>query len=101
MAESNKERRKHHAHEGLTRELGIKRDTFDSDPSRGVSRGYPSLWLRLDIIEQVQQIGLAAASAIVKPSLVGGRRTERTEPHEMHGDRERTKLVGRDQTLGA
>jgi hypothetical protein len=72
MAESNKERRKHRSHEGLTRELGTKRGTFDADPSRGGSRGYP-LWLRMDIIEQVQQMGLAAASAIVKPSLVGGR----------------------------
>jgi hypothetical protein len=101
MAESNKERRLRRAHEGLTRELGATRDTFDADPSRGGSRGYP-LWIRLDVIEQVQQMGLAAALATVKPSArTIGRWTERIEPHEMHGGKERTKLVGRDQMLMA
>jgi hypothetical protein len=67
MAESNKERRKRRAHEGLTRELGATRDTFDADLSRGGSRGYP-LWIRLDVIKQVQQMGQVAALATVKQS---------------------------------
>ena len=56
VAETNQQRRQRRAHEGLTRELAQPRDTFESDPSRGGSHGY-ALWLRLDVIEKVQQMG--------------------------------------------
>jgi hypothetical protein len=59
MVESNKERRKHRSLEGLTRELGTKRGTFDADPPRGGSRGCP-LWLQLDVIGVVRDLDLAA-----------------------------------------
>ena len=85
MAEPNKERRQRRAHEGLTRELEQTRDTFDSDASRGGSRGYP-LWLQIDVVEKVQRLGFAAAAAAIKPSKQTTRRwINRIQPHEMNG----------------
>jgi hypothetical protein len=99
MAETNQERRKRRGHEGLSRELKKTRDTVESDPSRGGSRGYP-LWHRLDDIEMVQNVGLAAAAMILKPSPASLRRwLARPEAYEINGGKERTKLVGRDQLL--
>jgi hypothetical protein len=101
MAETNKARRKHRGHEGMSRELEQPRETVESDPSRGSSCGYP-MWSRLDDIEKVQTLGLAAALAVVKPSRRSiVRWTHCPDPYKMSGGRERTQLIGQDQLLMA
>lgn len=97
--ESNKKKRKQRSERGLHRELRVVRDTHDSDPSRGGSKGYP-LWFRLDCIERVQNVGLEGAAPNLKPCLKTLENwMGRITPYEMIGGRERTALVGRDQLL--
>jgi hypothetical protein len=59
------------------------------------------LWLRLDVIEKVQQLGPDVAVAAVKPTeRTICRWLDRVQPYEMiTAGRPHTKLVGRDQML--
>lgn len=97
--ETNQQRAQRRAREGLSKETGRVRDTFDADPSHGGSRGYP-LWYRVDAVDFVQRFGLQQAVDLLnKPcKQTVNNWLDRLEPYEMSGNRKR-QLVGRDQFL--
>ena len=98
MVQTNQQNARKRSNEGLSRITKLTRDTFDADPSRGGSRGYP-LWYRLLAIEASQIHGTEYAARRFKPSKQTlSNWLDRAEPYEMTGNKRR-KLVGWDQLL--
>lgn len=100
MASDNQKQAKKRSNQGLSLETSVVRDHFESDPSRGGSRGYP-MWYRLHAIEATQQHGVVAAQQMLTPSpCINTLKNwlDRLVPYEMKGNKRR-KLVGIDQLL--